>query len=89
MTRLKLRKTTLFFCSMFKQMPCVKSITVVVSHSRNRDIKEKKKKKRRKEKRLKGKGEGKGLEVIFYGIFSSLKCVGSGLIWNRHCVQDI
>lgn len=36
-----------------------------------------------------GKGEGKELEVIFNGSFSCLKCVGLGLIWNRHCVQDM
>lgn len=52
----------LFFCSMFKKIPCAKSVTMLVNHSRNRAIKEMKNKKDKKGETAKGKRRRKGAE---------------------------
>lgn len=47
---------------------------------------QRKEKKRRK--MSKGIGKEKDLEGIFYRSFYCMICVGSGLMWNRQCIQD-
>lgn len=49
---------------------------------------QRKEKKNRRRKMSKGTGKGKELGVIFYRSFSCMKCIGSGLMWKRHCIQD-